>query len=525
MMRAIISGAMAGLLLGLTCGPARAENPRVHLKLENVTAAEAAAALGKAADVEIQLSTRGQEAAFQEKASFDWSDTTLGTALRQLTRRYPLRLSGHFGGRYQLFADAQGPAPARQSLVEKNGVRIFVRSIGVYSNRQINFDDAQNSDNGNLNIFFGAEMPDGDPEAIVGVDAVSAKDDQGTILTSTRQGAFGRGPFGSSNGYPDEWSGSTSLSSPHPRARKLVWVEGDLLVYKTYRKHRVELAVSDKGQARKVGDATVALTRFDRPPSPATTPDAQDFQVELSMSVPAGASASFSRMPQVRLLGKSGKLYNSSGGGVGTSGGPEGETILITSMFRNVPEPAERAVLFTVETGDPQRLLSFRMANVPLPGEASFIPRHAPAEVRARNGGAAPAPNGGDVAFQQADGSALVTQVSMADRPLAEGVLSIGLAVKDESGWGPLRWTDVDVDEKGQARLEHVKPGVYRVLRVFRTKKQSVPLSDSGTWRNAETTVTVMAGKDATLPPLTWSTVKAPETKPAAKMPPTQRPR
>jgi hypothetical protein len=76
--------------------------------------------------------------------------------------------------------------------------------------------------------------------------------------------------------------------------------------------------------------------------------------------------------------------------------------------------------------------------------------------------------------------------------------------VKTAEGWGPIRWQDAEVGKDGIARLEQVKPGAYRLLRVFRPGV-GVKVTGLGNWRNAETTVVIVEGKEATLPPLTWS--------------------
>jgi hypothetical protein len=61
------------------------------------------------------------------------------------------------------------------------------------------------------------------------------------------------------------------------------------------------------------------------------------------------------------------------------------------------------------------------------------------------------------------------------------------------------------VDARGQARLEQIKPGVYQVTRVFRVKKEALPLKAGGRWQNNEVVVTVAAGKEVSVPPLVWA--------------------
>ncbi|HEU4752364.1 MAG TPA: hypothetical protein VFU47_04575, partial [Armatimonadota bacterium] len=68
------------------------------------------------------------------------------------------------------------------------------------------------------------------------------------------------------------------------------------------------------------------------------------------------------------------------------------------------------------------------------------------------------------------------------------------------------------VDGSGAARLEDLKPGVYRVLRLYQPK-DAVPLGAGGAWRNDDITVEVTAGKELTLPPLAWSIAPGPVPK------------
>src|SRR5262245_62152683 len=78
--------------------PARPENPKPSLKLENVTAVEAVAALSKAAGIPVEilpLPAGGPEALpaeLHKNVSFDWSSATFAAALRQLCERYSLQL-------------------------------------------------------------------------------------------------------------------------------------------------------------------------------------------------------------------------------------------------------------------------------------------------------------------------------------------------------------------------------------------------------------------------------------------------
>src|SRR5688572_21367228 len=89
------------LALALCCASARAANPKVTLRLENVTAAEAIEQLSSASAVFLELS--GEVPKGPERASFDWKDVTLATAMRQLCERFKIQPRRRWEGGYTLF--------------------------------------------------------------------------------------------------------------------------------------------------------------------------------------------------------------------------------------------------------------------------------------------------------------------------------------------------------------------------------------------------------------------------------------
>lgn len=510
-MRVVTSWTVVGLLLWLGCAGARAENPRIHLKLENVTAAEAAEALGSAANASITLTlSPNPDKRLLEKRSFNWSDITLADALRQIVEQYPLR-ANRFGNRYLLtFFPVPGPALAYQNLVEKHGVRVFLRRVTVSNSRNVNFDGGPSANAGTMSIAFGAELPNGDAEGIVGLENVSAKDDQGNILTLDRPNLLPPGISALAGRYPDEWEGNVFLPSPHPKAHKLVWLEGDLLAYRVFRRHPLEIPVADKGKPQPFRGATVELTRVESlTPLSGARPTSKDVSVEVQLAMPKGTEFALDRLSPLRLVGKSGKVYQPLGASTNSGGDRTTARLRVQVTFQNVDEAVDRVVVTALKASDPQPLVSFRMTDVPLPVEAPFVPRRAP-DPRAVAGANVPVRTT-DFAFrQEVGGGALVSQVSVVNRPAAEGVLTVGLAAREGDGWGPLRWTEVDVTAQGVAHLEQLMPGTYRMVRVFRVTKEALPLPPGGAWQNTEVTVTVMAGRATQVPPLLWTTTASP---------------
>src|SRR5947207_3430541 len=110
-----LSSAM--LLLAAIHAPGMAANPKVSLKVENATAAEAVAALSRAAGIPLEFSLPRTlpgapvppfVAAVNERTSFDWSGVSFARALRQLCGKYGLALNRRTGG-YSLYPSGAAP--------------------------------------------------------------------------------------------------------------------------------------------------------------------------------------------------------------------------------------------------------------------------------------------------------------------------------------------------------------------------------------------------------------------------------
>src|SRR5262249_19207774 len=153
-------------------------------------------------------------------------------------------------------------------------------------------------------------------------------DDLGNLLQSNpRNGGFGLF-FHSSGTFPDEWTAEISFPGPHSRARKLRWVEGDLMVYRVCRRHHVDfrLPAADADLGRQGGVAAVRLMWLD-----GGVPT-----FEPQVDTPAGSSI----RPATRggagplLLGASGRFYTPSGGSTSSSGGPDGTCYRVQGQFQ-----------------------------------------------------------------------------------------------------------------------------------------------------------------------------------------------
>jgi hypothetical protein len=512
--RAILFGLLA---LVAAVRPAAGENPRISIKVENATFAEAAAALSRASGIPVEHwnrrlpegVARQLEPLLDEKASFDWTNVTFARALRQLCDRYNLQPLSPTGRAYVLHPAGVRPAPPAMppGLFEKNGVRLFLRSLSFTTSRRrwINFPQGVPDASGynSLELSIGGTIPDGDADTIAGLGSLVAKDDRGTVLM-LRQTGSAVGTDITPGLFPDEWTTGFFLAGLHPMAKKLEWLEGDLIVFRQVRRHRVEFSVPvNQDRARQqAGEAEVELTRFETGDPMVSGPS-----VEAQVSTAHGSALrprGFSDFLPM-LVGASGRIYAPTGVGFGSSSSPKGARFQVFAQFQPIDEPVVRIVLQLVERSQPEKLLTFRMQDIPLPPEAVPAPPPRPAPrplappLPARN---TPA-GGAERPYYQEDGGNLVSRSQIQGQPAGEGILSLGLSRKTGGEWSSIRWIEVEVNNRGEARLPNLKPGTYRIRRVYRPREERRG-TGPGRWLDTEVVIDVVAGREVILPPLRW---------------------
>jgi hypothetical protein len=513
------------LLLVAALPPAAAENPRISVKLESATFAEAAAALSRTSGIPVQHWSarlpaglvRRPEPLLNEKASFDWTNVTFSIALRQLCDRYNLQPSPSTGGVYVLNPAGARPAPPARlaGLVEKNGIRLYARSVDIYTNRSRRLDFLRGATEGTggstLYLSISGAVPGGDADTIAGFENVVARDDMGGILLPAQRPSptFGRSSVGP---FPDEWTIGIVLPGPHPKAKRLAWVEGDLMVYRLTRRHHLEFTLPLTEGRKRVGDAVVELSRYDPGDREDTGPTVQ-MQVDVpSVSAirPDGYQGSIPL-----LVGASGRIYLPGGSSFGGGGGTSGYHYRAEGSFQPIDEPLVKVLFQLVERSQPERLCTVRMEGIPLPPEVVLAaPRPAPHPVNPPPPVRAPSTAGSDRPYFQQGGGILVSKVEPEGRAAVAGTLALGLSLKTSGGWSSIRWIELELGKDGQARLADLKPGTYRILRVFRPRE--VPkVTGNGRWVDGEVVVDVIAGKEVVLPPLRWAAeAAAPAEKP-----------
>jgi len=523
---------LVGLLTAGVLSLALAANPRVTLKLESVTCPEALDALARATGVTIDLQgvqrsvrppagrASGPQAKLNERASFQWTNAPLGRVVRDLCGQYNLRFQ-QFGGQYMVLPGPSigarvGAAPAKpRFLLERDGFRLYATAVSTNSQRGLNLETGENRSNGeSLTLTFKVEWPEGEPESLVGFESVAARDELGNVL-------LWRPPIGNvsfpqmGTVYPDEWLGTMQFLDAQPRARKLAWLEGELMVYSVFSSHSLELptagvALPIRG---KLAGTSLELVRIDAPNTDAGSIRERGPTVITRLHTPVEEGEVFpdrNRQIRVALVGASGTIYPGRAGNTAARS-QDGQAIQeMETQFPPIPEAISKIVYRTIEKREPRRLVSFRFENIPIP-PADILP---PAV-------ALPVPLGfkqpANGPFSVEGGVNLQLRTELKGRPAPPGMLSVGLARREATGWSSIRWQETEVELGGVSRLRGLQPGKYRLLRSYRPQIAVDPGGD-GHWDGGELEIEVAAGKEPALAPLRWvPTQPAPKTMPKSR--------
>lgn len=512
----------------LAPGEAHAQNPKLTLKLSEVTCQEALEALSKAAGTMVQLyeptlppnfPRRPPNPVLAERASFNWEGVTFANALRALCARYHLRPNRR-GTSFQLYPSGAAPAKAPEKwvgLAERDGHRFFARSVSVseHSTRSLQFtaDGPQfGGGSGYLSLNLGALLGDLDASTLAGFENVTAVDDLGNrIEWNARNGSY----YSSSSGfgaYPDEWAHSLSFKAPHPKAGKIAFLEGDLMVYRKVERQRFEvpLPLAERVVRKQFGDTVVLFSEFNQ----AGGDEMEEFGIPdlaqagrndgpgLRIRIAAPNTQGSWRQPDVPVLyGKTGKAYHANTRS--NSGGGRGNWRLwdCKYQFTGMTEEPSHLVWETVARSEPVKLFRIRLTDIPLPAPAEAAAKAAQGAPVERKPVNLPEPPLPEHPFAARGGGTLLCKVERGGKLVAGGTLSLGLAPIVGGKAGAIRWTDIPVDSKGTATLRLVKPGTYRMYRKFRAANATGPARSSG-WQNTITTVTVKAGQETTALPL-----------------------
>jgi hypothetical protein len=482
------------VLVAVAAAPARGVNPKVSLKVENATFAEAAAALSRASGVAVWLMPQpprpgqpppAQPPGLDEKASFDWTNTTFARALRQLCERYHLRpwyLGAQGYGLGQRFGDPPR-LPVLAGPVEKVGVRLFVSAA------QFGRGPGTGARRGEItiNLTFRCELGERDAESMAYVRNLRGQDDRGNGLIEQSYSAWDPG------GYPDEWSITRGFGGLHPQAKRLAWVEGELTAHRTYERIALEVPLPASGQtSRAEMRGIVAEVLSYTPAAPGADPERLGPRVKSRVTVPKSLGLQLAEGSETPVLvAASGKTFESEGGGGGEFHNDKESRYGSDLPFKPLPEEPVRVLFYLLLKSPPETLFNFRLTNIPLPGPVPPGPDAPAAPPRF------PAP------YTLVGGGTLVSAVRIGDRPAGAGTLSLGLAAKEGARWATLRWLEVEVGGDGVAKIPDLRPGTYLVRRSFRPASGGAALGP-GHWTGDRVEITVVAGKEAVLPPLGW---------------------
>lgn len=488
---------------------AGADNPRVTLRLERATAPEIIAALSKASGVPISLFGETQEPGdhpppvegLEQRTSVDWKALPLADALRELCKKYPMRPTPTQGGGITLQPTFEAPLPPmarRVGLTEQQGVRLYALGANVNINRVLRFDGGPQEGMNVLVLEVAGEIPGGQAESIAGLAHVTAQDDLGHVLTPMGEAV---GPNLYVPGYPDEFRGHLAFNRPHPRAKKLVWVQGEVMVHRTFKPYSLQLPlpVPATGTRKIAGPFTVEALNYE---AVAKLPDDQipapDFKVGPRVTIRARARAGIP-LPHAEeiwraapaLIDQTGRLYAPLSMTPSPDGG-QPDSLELTCVYPAPLAPVSHLVLRLVERSEPQKLFTFRMKDIPLP----------PEDLPEPNAAVKPTPQVSPKPAIRPQETALLQRVEVGGRPVSGGTLALGLSRKGPRGWEAVRWHEVEVGEDGAARLTGVEPGTYRIERRYRPK-EGIALPPGGAW-NAGAEVVLARGKEVAAPLLRW---------------------
>jgi hypothetical protein len=506
---------IAALALGWLLFPSSARAaPRITMKLENVTLVEAARALQRTANrvflVEGVLVFPGPRAenepvrpavkvdAKARRAGFNWSHAPLGRVCRDLEAAF-----GYSGLWYGTFAvnlvQGHPKPPASPWKVERSGFVLAATRIERQSSTQTRTvlvlgrprPEISREESGFLTLTLTVRARDGDPDVVCGLDILRIATDRGPVpVVPQLYPSYAIGPEPSRT---DECQVAIGLNEVPPGARKILQLEGELIVRRRVEWVPLELPVSGAAVPlqRQLGSAKLLVKRLEM------TTDGEltvEYWATWPADDPLGALEVKSlSMPMWRL--RSGEVAEIGGDTctiVSSGAGGMSERLVVFHGRALSPEDPVVALLldFVVRDGPVERI-PFRLENIPLLGAP------VPAGDRPGPGGAAPAP-------RRPTTGTLVSPVLLGHARAAKGELALGLSRRRASGeWGPIWWKYIPTDDRGLARLEELAPGTYRVRRSFKARDAGgAALPAAERWVNELVTARVRAGQTVTLPPL-----------------------
>ena len=491
------------LCLLLCVSNSRAENPRLSLRLRQVTCAEAAAALEKQSgetvslmEIPVQRTPGVPRVDLSERADWDWTNATLADALRQLALRYRLTASGGPTG-YQLIPRfgpyGNGPQDPRGRW-EGHGVKIGVTNAGW--NRSSPGDQR-------LSVQFSVETAGLDGDRLAAITHVSARDDLGNILTADERSQNGQ----LQRQLPDTFVCAAIFPDPPEIGSRLVWIEGEVALYPSVKHRTLRFSLPEEGHGSVHEDGRWRVTLQEVVPGRASPPDDVIAPrnvgpiVNARVTLPSRVTrdSETRQKLQILLIGDSGKQHLSGEERMSLVGRLGDPTYDFHCQFGAIREGLSRVEFRLQEAEEPLPAFRFRLKDVPLPS-ADADTGYGPAPFRGLFAGKEWGP---DQPYFAAAGAVLRLPVRTSGRPAPAGGLSIGLARNGPEGPEPLHWVSMRTQPGGAGQIAGLAPGSYRLLRHFRPDEAPVR-QPPGRWRNTEVTITAGTGP-VTVAALEWA--------------------
>jgi hypothetical protein len=320
-----------------------------------------------------------------------------------------------------------------------------------------------------------------DPLRIAGLSGdIVAVDENGQAFENATGYLLGAGPAGASL--------AISAASRSTSNGELALLYGELIVFPSARQVRLEVPWP------RGGEAPVATVAGVRGALKTAVHDGTTVKILLRVEVPDG------------VLG----VDELSGWG-------DLPVYVIDGRGDQVPLRADLSAFQVVAAGTSFREYSLELRGVSVP------PARVGIEVLARRGTprrvpfrfvhlrlpefADPAENGEDALspyVDQRSTSSVVSTVLVRGQPAGEGIVLLGLSRQQAPGtWGAWRWKEIATDAGGRWALEHLRPGRYRVVRLWRPQPRQEPSPQSAAgWINARQEFQVVEDRQVALPPL-----------------------
>jgi len=421
------------LLCACALAPAARGEPRLTLRLENATLAET---LGHLERFYGRRFPTGAETApgAPARASFDWREAGPGVVYRDVAAAFHCLPTRTHDGAVRF--EPGKPAPGG-FVLHREGLGLTLGEVRQRETRAARPGAAAEAPRRELVLALTLRALDGDPQTLVGLDVVRARDSTGRTLRPTGPAPRWNPKDGPASGFPDEWRVEVALEGPAPAARELAGLELEALVRPDTRTHRLEavgVAGAPVGGPRAVGP--VQVRPLDRVAGPG-------FVLVWPRGVEVGAGAGeeagialFARRPGGDLR----RVPLAFGGVLVDERGEHSAQYGVRSAT-----PADGPLVWDVTArAGPERRVAFRFARLPLPLAG---------------------PGGSDAPYA---GTASLLLTVPGGRP---GELTLGLARAATGGRsGPVRWSTVETDAESRARVDDLAPGVYRLQATFRPR-------------------------------------------------------